>query len=281
MNIGIVGLGLIGGSIAKAICRNTSHTVMGVDIDNTIVQKARLLEAIDLELNEDRVKICDILIIALYPKDIVKWVTDNADNFKTGCIVMDCGGVKSYICNELMPLAQQKSFCFIGAHPMAGLEKSGFDNARGSMFENASIILTPPKGIDIEKLCELKKFWGSIGFTNVEITSPEEHDRRIAFTSQLAHVVSSAYVKSSTALTQHGFSAGSYKDMTRVARLNEKMWAELFLENRDFLSSEIETIIDNLIQYKKAIDDDDFDALKQLLKEGRECKEEADKGDIK
>ncbi|MEG2677817.1 MAG: prephenate dehydrogenase [Oscillospiraceae bacterium] len=281
MNIGIVGLGLIGGSIAKAICRNTSHTVMGVDIDNTIVQKARLLEAIDLELNEDRVKICDILIIALYPKDIVRWVTDNADNFKTGCIVMDCGGVKRYICNELMPLAQQKGFCFIGAHPMAGLEKSGFDNARGSMFENASIILTPPKGIDIEKLCELKKFWGSIGFTNVEITSPEEHDRRIAFTSQLAHVVSSAYVKSSTALTQHGFSAGSYKDMTRVARLNEKMWAELFLENRDFLSSEIETIIDNLIQYKKAIDDDDFDALKQLLKEGRECKEEADKGDIK
>ncbi len=281
MNIGVVGLGLIGGSVAKALRENTPNTVLGCDINRTVVDKAKLLEAIDLELTEERIPVCDVVILALYPKDIIAWAQAHADQLRPGCILMDCGGVKQVVCDALFPLFKDRPVTFIGAHPMAGVERSGFDNARSSMFRNASIILTPPKGTDIETLSMVKKFWGAIGFTNVEITTPQEHDRRIAFTSQLAHVVSSAYIKSPTAKMQHGFSAGSYKDMTRVARLNEKMWTELFMENRECLSEEIGTVIEHLQEYKQAIDDRDAETLEKLLREGRECKEAADKGDLK
>ncbi len=281
MNIGIVGLGLIGGSVAKALRANTPDTVMGTDCVRSVIDKAKLLEAIDLELTEERIPVCDVLILALYPRDIIEWARAHIGRLKPGCLVMDCGGVKGVVCDALFPLFAQSGATFIGAHPMAGVERSGFDNARGSMFQDASIILTPPPGTGIELLSRVKKFWGAIGFTNVEITTPQEHDRRIAFTSQLAHVVSSAYIKSPTACMQHGFSAGSYKDMTRVARLNEKMWTELFLENAAPLSAEIGEIIRHLQEFRAAIDQNDAPALEQLLREGRECKENADKGDLR
>ncbi|MEG1305324.1 MAG: prephenate dehydrogenase/arogenate dehydrogenase family protein, partial [Oscillospiraceae bacterium] len=161
-----------------------------------------------------------------------------------------------------------------------GIEFSGFDNAQHTLFQNASIILTPMKNTNIETLHNIKKFWGTLGFTNFEITTPQEHDRRIAYTSQLAHVVSSAYIKSPTALEHFGFSAGSYKDMTRVARLNEIMWSELFLDNREFLEEEIDTLICNLEKYKLALENNDRAVLIQLLKDGRERKERADREDI-
>ena len=279
MNIGIVGLGLIGGSVAKAIKHDTSHTVLGFDIDRNVVNKAKLLDVIDVELTDERIGLCDMIIVALYPADIVRWVTDNEPRFKRECIVTDCGGVKGYICERLFPLAAEKGFTFIGAHPMAGLERSGFDNAQGRIFRNASIVMTAPRGTDLELLHFLKKFWGALGFTNFEYTTPEEHDRRIAFTSQLAHVVSSAYIKSPSALLQHGFSAGSYKDMTRVARLNERMWSELFLENGAFLSDEIGALIEGLQEYRDAIDAGDAARLTELLRLGRERKEQADRED--
>ncbi|NCB42032.1 MAG: prephenate dehydrogenase [Clostridia bacterium] len=280
MNIGIVGLGLIGGSIAKSIKSETTNTVMGYDINASTIYKAKLLEAIDLELTEDRIAICDMIIIALYPDDIIRWVKENSERFKKNCIVMDCGGIKEYICDALFPYAKEKGFCFIGAHPMAGVERWGFDNAQGAMFKNSSILLVPPKGINLEDLHTVKKFWGALGFGNIEITTAQEHDRRIAFTSQLAHVVSSAYIKSPTALKQHGFSAGSYKDMTRVARLNEAMWSELFLKNRTHLIEEIDCMIENLNQYKACLQADDIVELKALLKHGRELKELADQEDM-
>lgn len=280
MNIGIVGLGLIGGSIAKSIKRETTNTVLGYDLNPSTTNKARLLEAIDLELTEDRIGVCDMIIVALYPGDIVSWVKEHSHRFKKDCIVMDCGGIKEYICDELFPYAQEKGFCFIGAHPMAGVERWGFDNAQGSMFKNSSIILVPPKGMSLEKLQEIKKFWGALGFGNIEITTAKEHDKRIAFTSQLAHVVSSSYVKSPTAQNQHGFSAGSYKDMTRVARLNEHMWSELFIENSENLVNEIDSMISHLCEYKEAIHTKDLQQLKELLRQGRELKELADREDM-
>jgi prephenate dehydrogenase len=275
-----VGLGLIGGSIAKSIKSETTNTVMGYDINASTVYKAKLLEAIDLELTKDRIGICDMIIVALYPDDIIQWVKENSERFKKDCIVMDCGGVKEYICDALFPYAKEKHFCFIGAHPMAGVERWGFDNAQGTMFKNSSILLIPPKGMGIEDLHDIKKFWGALGFGNVEITTAQEHDKRIAFTSQLAHVVSSSYIKSPTALKQHGFSAGSYKDMTRVARLNEAMWSELFLKNSTHLLEEIDCMIENLNQYKACIQANDLDQLKGLLKHGRELKELADEEDM-
>lgn len=280
MNIGIVGLGLIGGSLAKAIKNETTDTVLGTDINISTIHKAKLLEVIDLELTEERIPLCDIIIVALYPDDIVTWVKEHSHHFKADCIVMDCGGVKQVVVNELFPHAKENGYCFVGAHPMAGLERWGFDSAQGAMFKNASILVVPPKGMRLEKLQKVKKFWGALGFGNVVITTAEEHDKRIAFTSQLAHVVSSAYIKSPTAQYQHGFSSGSYRDMTRVAHLNEAMWSELFLKNTEFLVEELDEMIKNLSSFRDAIASKDHGELLALLKEGRELKEKADRKDL-
>lgn len=280
MNVGIVGLGLIGGSLAKAIKHSTTDTVLGCDIARSVECKARLLEAIDNELTDELIPLCDILIIATYPQTAIDFVKEKAHLIKKGAVVMDTCGVKRVVCDALFPVADAHGFTFIGAHPMAGTERSGFDNAQRKLFNSASVVLTPKENESIELLGRIKKFWASLGFTNFEITTPQRHDEIIAYTSQLAHVVSSAYIKSPTALAHTGFSAGSYKDMTRVARLNETMWTELFLENAENLEREIDTVIESLSKYKDAIASRDEKELLALLREGRECKEKADAGDM-
>lgn len=271
MEIGIVGLGLIGGSLAKAISQNTDHTVYGTDLSEQVVKKAVLVNAIEQQLTDELLPQCDIVIVALYPQATIEYVREHAHLFRKESIVVDCGGIKKLVCDTLIPLAEENGFLFVGGHPMAGLEHSGFTYAKKSLFNNASMIFTPTKG-PIESMEKLKELFTSIGFTNIEISTAEEHDRKIAFTSQLAHVVSNAYIKSPTALEHSGFSAGSYKDLTRVAKLNEVMWTELFLENADNLAAEIDTLIGNLQQYSTAIRERDAETLCALLKDGREKK---------
>ena len=271
MEIGIVGLGLIGGSLAKSISQNTDHTVYGTDLSEQVVKKAVLVNAIEQQLTDDLLPQCDIVIVALYPQATIEYVREHAHLFRKESIVVDCGGIKKLVCDTLIPLAEENGFLFVGGHPMAGLEHSGFTYAKKSLFNNASMIFTPTKG-PIESMEKLKELFTSIGFTNIEISTAEEHDRKIAFTSQLAHVVSNAYIKSPTALEHSGFSAGSYKDLTRVAKLNEVMWTELFLENADNLAAEIDTLIGNLQQYSTAIRERDAETLCALLKDGREKK---------
>lgn len=276
MLIGVVGLGLIGGSLAKAIKYNTDNQVIGFDKDKGVLLKAKLLGAIDDELNDDNVSKCDIIITGLYPQDTLDFVNANAAKFKKGAIVLDSCGVKRVICDELWKKASENGFTFIGAHPMAGLHFSGFEYSEVTMFSNASMIILPPKDVEIVELEKVKKLFISLGFTNIQISTPEEHDRIIAYTSQLAHVVSNAYVKSPNAKVHNGFSAGSYKDLTRVAKLNETMWTELFLDNDENLINEVDTIIENLQKYSKALKEHDAETLKALLKEGRERKESID-----
>jgi prephenate dehydrogenase len=276
MIIGIIGLGLIGGSFAKAIKYNTDSTVLGYDKNAGVLLRSKLLGAVDDDLTRDRIGDCDIVITAIYPEATKQYITENADKFKKGALVLDTCGVKGYVCEDMWKLAKENGFKFIGAHPMAGRHLSGFDYSLVNLFENASMILIPDGEADINDLETLKKLFCDIGFTNIQFSTPEEHDRIIAFTSQLAHVVSNAYVKSPNAKVHAGFSAGSYKDLTRVAKLNEEMWTELFLENADNLTEEIDYIIENLKQYSDAIKARDSDALRQLLKEGRECKERID-----
>lgn len=276
MIIGIIGLGLIGGSFAKAIKYNTDSTVLGYDKDAGVLLRSKLLGAVDDDLTQDRIGDCDIVITAIYPEATKQYITENADKFKKGALVLDTCGVKGYVCEDMWKLAKKNGFKFIGAHPMAGRHLSGFDYSLVNLFENASMILIPDGEADINDLETLKKLFCDIGFTNIQFSTPEEHDRIIAFTSQLAHVVSNAYVKSPNAKVHAGFSAGSYKDLTRVAKLNEEMWTELFLENADNLTEEIDYIIENLKQYSDAIKARDADALRQLLREGRECKERID-----
>ena len=271
MEIGIVGLGLIGGSLAKAISQNTDHTVYGFDLSEEVMAKAVLLDAIEQPLTDKILPHCDIIIVALYPQATIDYVKEHADLIKKDAIVIDCGGVKRIVCDQLIPLGEEKGFLFMGGHPMAGLEHSGFAYAKKSLFNNASMVLCSTKG-SIEDVEKIKDLFSAIGFTNFAITTPDDHDRKIACTSQLAHVVSNAYIKSPTAMVHAGFSAGSYKDLTRVAKLNEHMWTELFLENPDYLAEEIDTLIDNLQAYSSAIKDNDADTLCRLLRDGREKK---------
>ncbi len=275
MNIGIVGLGLIGGSFARAIAETKEHNVYGYDINESTLLAAQLINIVDKKLDADTLPSCDIVIVSLYPHATIDYITENADKFKKGCIVIDCSGVKRLICDKINPLAKEKGFIFIGGHPMAGTQFWGFDYSRASLFKGASMILTPHGISDIAILDKVKKFFISLGFADITFSTPEDHDRIIAYTSQLAHIVSNAYVKSPTALDRKGFSAGSYKDMTRVAKLNEKMWTELFIENNDCLVKEIDVLINNLQQYKAALEKADSEALSALLKEGKDTKKQA------
>ena len=272
MKIAIIGLGLIGGSIAKAIKNNTDHTVYGADIQQSVVLRAKLIDAIDDELDDNKLSECDLVIIALYPEDTVKFIIDKAGIIRKGSVVIDCGGVKRCICDPANRLAEENGFTFIGGHPMAGVERSGFESSFGMLFNNASMILAPSPEIDIDTLHRVKEFFLSIGFGSITIVTPEKHDRVIAYTSQLAHVLSSSYIKSPTATEHHGMSAGSFKDMTRVATLNPKMWSELFIENKDNLVGEIDTLISHLQEYRDAINDGDSEKISALLEDGAQKK---------
>lgn len=273
MTVGIVGLGLIGGSLARSIKVHTDFEVLGMDINSQTMLQANLLGAIDGTLTEDNLARCDVVLVALYPAAIVTWITEHQDAFRPGAWVIDCGGVKEAVCTPLNALAQGKPWHYCGGHPMAGREFSGFRYAKDDLFDRASMILTPPRDAGPEVLTWLKDFFLTIGFRRVQFTTPREHDEMIAYTSQLAHVVSSAYVKCPLAQKHRGFSAGSFADMTRVAKLNEDMWTELFFDNRDALLPEINGLIDRLVAYRDALAAEDHQAMKQLLREGREIKE--------
>ena len=276
MNIGIIGLGLIGGSLAKSIKQHSSHTVWGYDIDPNVITKALMCGAMDDELNDERLAQCGIVLVALYPERCVRYISENADKFAPNTLVVDCAGVKRSVYGPVSEVAKGRSWTYIGGHPMAGREFSGFGYAIGDLFERASMILTPMPDIAIETLEAAKAFFLEIGFRTVRITTPEEHDSMISYTSQLAHIVSGAYVKNPLSARHKGFSAGSFLDMTRVARLNEDMWTELFMDNADLLVPSIDDLIMRLSQYRKALAERDEHELHELLKEGRIMKEALD-----
>lgn len=274
MKIAVVGLGLIGGSLARAFLNVENTQVLGYDIDESTIIRAKL-EGVHIDpLTKENIKECDYVFIALYPGATVEFLKDFAKHISKKTIVVDCGGIKRAICEECFRIAQKHGFCFVGGHPMAGTHFSGFKYSRASMFDKASMILVPSKNEKIEVLQNLKDLLVKVGFKSVTVTSAAEHDRIIAYTSQLAHVVSNAYVKSPNARVHKGFSAGSYRDLTRVAKLNPAMWTELFLENGDNLTFEIDTIISELQKYSDAIKNGDREELFKLLDEGSKIKAE-------
>ncbi len=276
MNIGVVGLGLIGGSIAKSAKKNTNFKVYGYDINEAVVKKAIQEKSIDGELTEKRLATCDYVFIPLYPEAVVEYVEKNASVFKDGAVIIDCAGVKRSVCDKCFKIAENFNFVFVGGHPMAGTQFSGFENSKDTMFYNAPFVLTPKENEDILVLANAREVIMKLGFGRVSVMTPQKHDKLIAFTSQLAHVVSNAFVKSPSAIERKGISAGSYKDLTRVAYLNENMWTELFLDNKDNLIFELDNIINELKKYSDAMKNDDPETLRQLLKDGREAKERAD-----
>lgn len=273
MQIAIIGLGLIGGSLARTIKLHTEHRVLGCDLNPQTIQQAFLMGAIDEELTDETLRTCDMVLVSLYPGAIVEWVKAHAADFKPGCLVIDCGGVKQVICEQLVPLARASQWHFLGGHPMAGREHSGFRYARDDLFDNASMILCTDGHDDPGLLQTARDFFMDLGFRRVQFTTPRVHDEMIAYTSQLAHIVSSAYVKCPLADKHRGFSAGSFADMTRVAKLNEIMWTELFFDNREALLPVVEDLVQRVTEYRDALRDNDREAMHKLLREGCEIKE--------
>ena len=275
MTVGIVGLGLIGGSFAKAY-HAAGHTVLAFDIDRSTYDFAVLSGTVDGPLTDETLSTCDLILIAVIPSAAVDYLKHHAAHIGPKPVVIDCCGTKRVVCAACFPLAKEHGFTYLGGHPMAGTHNSGFKYATPTMFHNAPMVLVPENHNDIQLLSRVKDLLAPAGFSRFSITTAEQHDEMIAFTSQLAHVVSNAYIKSPTAGLHKGFSAGSYKDMTRVAWLAPRMWAELFLENKEYLMTELNTLIDNLRQYQDAMERNDLPGLVQLLDEGRRRKEEVD-----
>ena len=278
---GIVGLGLIGGSFARGYAQ-AGVRVLAWDPDEDVMVAASM-GTVSGELNEETLGECDIIVLACYPEACIEWLEAHAQALAEatdtqaimGPVVIDTVGIKGIVCERAFNLARENGFYFVGAHPMAGTQFSGYAHSRADLFADAPLVLVPPAvddSLKLELLSQVREMVRPLGFGKFSVTSAEEHDHVIAFTSQLAHVVSNAYVKSPTAQEHHGFSAGSYRDLTRVAHLNASMWAELMTDNAQYLSQELTCLIDSLSAYRDALDRKDEEQLKELLAEGDRIK---------
>lgn len=275
MNVGILGLGLIGGSLARAYAK-AGHTVFAADKDESIIAFAQLADVVSGPLDKTSIPSCDFILLAVYTAGCIEWLDQNAQLIKKDALVIDCCGIKENICSYCFTVAQKYGFTYIGGHPMAGSHNAGFKHSRSNLFQGAPMVLVPSRFDDPALLERAQLALAPCKFGSFSVTTAKEHDRLIAFTSQMPHIVSNAYIKSPTAQAHKGFSAGSYKDLTRVAWLNPNMWAELFLNNRENVLNELNQYIDSLSAYRDAILNQDKSTLIQLLDEGRKCKEEVD-----
>ena len=272
MNIAIVGLGLMGGSLGRAIVKQGEHKIYAYDVNPDAMLKVDMMRAFDYQLDIENDSLIDLFIVATR----TEYFKDICDKFipylKNGAIVTDFCGVKRTVV-ALMEEYKSKypELNFVGGHPMAGREFSGIEHSKINLFDKASMILVPVH-TDIFVMETLKAFYLSLGFSEVVITSAENHDNMIAFTSQLCHIVSNAFIKNKTADKHFGYSAGSYKDLTRVARLDPDMWAGLMSMNKDFLLPELDELIESLKEYQKALKTSDSEYLRQLLADGNDRK---------
>ena len=275
MKVGILGLGLIGGSLARAYAME-GHSVYAAEKDEKMLSFAMLCGAVEGALTDEQIGSCDLILLAIYPEGSAAWLEEKAAFISGDALVIDCCGVKQQICSRCVPVAETYGFTFVGGHPMAGSQFSGFKYSRANLFAGQPMVLVPPRFDDIELLDRVKQALEPCHFGRFSVTTAKKHDEMIAFTSQMPHILSNAFIKSPTAREHKGFSAGSYRDMTRVAWLNPKMWAELFLENKEPVLFELDTYIDSLVKYRDAIASHDENALIALLEEGKRRKEEVD-----
>jgi prephenate dehydrogenase len=275
MIVGIVGLGLIGGSAAKAY-KAAGHIIYAYDINESVTGFAHLEGVVDEVLSVANIAACDLLLLTATPKASAGYLEENAELLSSHTVVIDFCGTKEMICSLGFALAKKHGFTFIGGHPMAGLQFSGYKYSKATLFNGASFILVPPVHDDIVLFDSVKQLLLPLGFKKFVVTTADYHDKMIAYTSQMCHVVSNAFIKSPTAKQHKGYSAGSFRDFTRVSRLNEAMWTELFLANREHLLSELNMLITSLGEYRDAIFANDAETLQRLLRDGRIAKEETE-----
>lgn len=273
--VGIIGLGLIGGSFAKAY-HAAGWEVLACNRTRSTLDFAVLAGDVNGELTKENAGSCDLVLVTIYPEAAIRAIRDFAPYFGEKPVVMDCCGTKRVICAAAFPLAEEYGFTFVGGHPMAGTQYAGYRYSKANMFHNAPMVIVPPDFDDILLLDKVKELLAPAGFSRVSVTTAEDHDEMICFTSQMIHILSNAYIKSPTARGHKGFSAGSYKDMTRVAWLDPNMWSELLLDNRDNLLRELDFYLNSLSEYRAALIDNDRERMRRLLADGRRCKEEVD-----
>ncbi len=269
----LVGLGLIGGSLAKALRANTQHEVLGIDTDEDSLLDACACGAVDGKATKGDLKEADIVYLCVYPEAAVEFVRQYGKCLKPGCIVTDTCGVKGKICSELKREQENCEFYFVAGHPMAGKEFSGFPASDPSIFVGASYLIAPC-GAPEWAVKEISELAAAMGFGRVVLTTPEQHDQVIAFTSQVPHVLACAYVMSPRCREHQGFSAGSYRDVSRVARINEVLWSRLFLDNRESLVKELDTLLENIGKIRDAVAGKDEQKLRELLRTAAEIKRE-------
>ena len=275
MNVGILGLGLIGGSMARAFSK-AGHAVYASDCDSSILEFACLAGAVHGNLDAESIPQCDLILLAIYPDGCVQWLQEHAHLIRKDALVMDLCGTKETVCSACFSLASEYGFTFAGGHPMAGSHFSGFKYSRSNLFQGAPMVIVPPRFDDMQLLDRIKNALAPCNFGSFSVCTAKSHDETIAFTSQMPHVLSNAYIKSPTASVHKGFSAGSYKDLTRVAWLHPQMWAQLCMENRDNMLFELDTYIESLQAYRQALENFDTQTLVALFDEGRRRKEEVD-----
>ncbi|EHI97775.1 Prephenate dehydrogenase [Clostridium sp. DL-VIII] len=267
MKIVVVGLGVIGGSFTMALKEAGYDDVYGIDINEESLEKAKKLGLIKegFTSGDEIVKSADFIIISLYPRLVKKFITDNNENFKDGAVITDATGIKKMFIDDIIKILPE-NIDFVFGHPMAGREKKGIDFASSTVFKGANYILTPVARNKEENLRMIEDLVYKLGFKRIRRITPEHHDEMIGYTSQLPHSLAVALVNSDLEGRETGsFIGDSYRDLTRIANINEDLWSELFLGNKENLLTSIENFEVELDKIKHAIENDDKEALKELF----------------
>ncbi len=270
MKIIIVGLGLIGGSIAKALKQNTSHQVLGMDTNQDALLDACSCGAIDGKADTADLRTADMVYLCVYPEAALAFAQEHGPVLKEGCLLTDTCGVKEELCAGMAELTGG-NYIFVAGHPMAGKERSGFGASDPSIFVGASYILVDT-GAPSWAVSQVEELAGAMGFGRIVRTTPARHDQMIAFTSQLPHALACAYVASPRCEEHQGFSAGSYRDVSRVAAINEVLWSRLFLDNRRALVEELDELNRNLKRIRDAVSQGEEEQLRELLRKAADTK---------
>lgn len=266
MNIGIIGLGLMGASFAKRLSPQEDKTIYGIDQNEQTIQTALELNIIKEGSTDPGklIKKCNLIILALYPTMIKPWIVENQQYLEPGTILMDISGVKTNIVEPVQAILRE-DLELISIHPMCGRESRGIDFAQADIFDNANYIIVPTDKNTPKAIKAAKQLGKDLRVKNISILSCEEHDRMIGFLSQLTHVIAVSLMNTHDNSHLVEYTGDSFRDLTRIATINEDLWSELFLLNKDILLDEIDQFLDATKHFRDSLEKEDIDEMKRLF----------------
>lgn len=275
MEITIVGLGLIGGSMALALRKMNPRKIWAIDVDQIILEEAYVQGIIDGGSSDgaDILRHSDLVVMCIYPGLAIQFMKENMANFKSGAVITDTGGIKGKIVREIWKVLRE-DLDFVGGHPLAGKECSGFRHASADLLMGANYLVTPVEKNKKESIAIVEKMICSMGCQKPIYMSPDKHDEIIALTSQLPHLIATALMNSSSYYDTDKLIGGSFRDATRVAQMNVRLWSELLVENKGNILTQIDIFMDNITRMKDALTRGDEDSLIQLLNKGNQARQQ-------